>query len=72
MQFVLARKSAAMAIFLGKNILGQSDYPDIGASEETIENANAQIHALADLINHPVENVTIESLASGMEEGAEE
>lgn len=72
MQFKLAEKSAAMAIFLGKNILGQSDYPDNGGGDEVVENANAQVHALADLINSPVENLTIEEVEADGEEGAAE
>lgn len=72
MQFKLAEKSAAMAIFLGKNILGQSDYPDNGGSDEAVEKANAQVHALADLINNPVENLTIEEVEADEEEGAVE
>lgn len=70
LQFKLAEKSAAMAIFLGKNILGQSDYPDNGGSDEVVEKANAQVHALADLINNPVENLTIEEVEADEEEGA--
>lgn len=57
----LAEKSAAMAIFLGKNILGQRDYPE-NNTDDVVERANAQILALADLINNPVENLTIEEL----------
>lgn len=72
MQFKLAEKSAAMAIFLGKNILGQSNYPDNGGSDEAVEKANAQVHALADLINNPVENLTIEEVEADEEEGAVE
>lgn len=72
LQFRLAEKSAAMAIFLGKNILGQSDYPDNGGGDEVVENANAQVHALADLINSPVENLTIEEVEADGEEGAAE
>lgn len=33
MQFELAKKSAAMAIFLGKNYLGQKDQPESGDTE---------------------------------------
>ena len=50
-QFQLAQRSAAMAIFLGKNILGQSDNPDFGSANEAAEHANQQINALADMIN---------------------
>lgn len=61
MQFRLAEKSAAMAIFLGKNILGQSDYPENG-DDEVIKRANEQVQSLADLINNPVPNVEIEDV----------
>ena len=67
LQFRLAEKSAAMAIFLGKNILGQSDFPDNTDSSEMAEKANVQIHALADLINNPVDDVDIESLSADIE-----
>lgn len=62
----LAEKSAAMAIFLGKNILGQSDYPEDNRHEDAIKEANSQIQALADLINNPVEDVDIESLSDDL------
>lgn len=72
MQFKLAEKSAAMAIFLGKNILGQSDFPENGNNDEVVEKANGQIQALADLINKPVDDIEIDSLSddSPPEEGA--
>lgn len=62
LQFRLAEKSAAMAIFLGKNILGQSDFPENDNTDEVAAKANAQIQSLADLINNPVEDIDIESL----------
>lgn len=62
LQFRLAEKSAAMAIFLGKNILGQSDFPENDNSDEVAARANAQIQSLAELINNPVEDIDIESL----------
>lgn len=54
LQFRLAEKSAAMAIFLGKNILGQSDNPVLDAGEEMAQRANEQIISLASLINAPL------------------
>ena len=54
LQFRLAEKSAAMAIFLGKNILGQSDNPVPDAGEEMAQRANEQIISLASLINAPL------------------
>lgn len=33
-QLALSKKSAAMAIFLGKNYLGQSDNPDLGEAAD--------------------------------------
>lgn len=73
LQFRLAEKSAAMAIFLGKNILGQSDYPDL-SGDEVVEKSNAQFLTLAELINNPVENLTFEELEreNEPEEGASE
>ena len=61
MQFRLAEKSPAMAIFLGKNILGQSDYPD-DRGEDAIKAANEQTLALADLLNNPAPDVTFEEV----------
>lgn len=54
LQFRLAEKSAAMAIFLGKNILGQSNNPVLDADEEMAQRANEQIISLASLINAPL------------------
>ena len=68
MQFRLAEKSAAMAIFLGKNILGQSDYPD-NSDDETAKRANEQVQSLADLINNPVPNLEIEDGLAPDEDG---
>lgn len=68
MQFRLAEKSAAMAIFLGKNILGQSDYPD-NSDDETAKRANEQVQSLADLINNPVPNLEIEDVLVPDEDG---
>jgi len=71
LQFRLAEKSAAMAIFLGKNILGQSDFPENDNSDEVAAKANAQIQSLADLINNPVEDIDIETLHDEYEAGKE-
>ena len=68
MQFRLAEKSAAMAIFLGKNILGQSDYPD-NSDDETAKRANEQVQSLAELINNPVPNLEIEDVLVPDEDG---
>ena len=62
MQFRLAEKSAAMAIFLGKNILGQSDFPEQGTSNEVIERANQQVMELAALLNSATPSPSIEDL----------
>ena len=53
-QFKLAEKSAAMAIFLGKNYLGQTDK----IISETVEDNNGQ---LAELINGLRNNVYAET-----------
>lgn len=60
-QMKLAEKSAAMAIFLGKNMLGQSDDPQ-PLSDNAVNNANEQIASLADLINNPVKSRTFDDL----------
>ena len=62
MQFKLAEKSAAMAIFLGKNILGQSDYPEIGNEEEIERRANLQVTTIAEQLRSAVPSPTIEQL----------
>lgn len=71
LQFRLAEKSAAMAIFLGKNILGQSDYPE-NDDEEVAKRANEQIQSLANLINNPVPNIEIEDVLNEDEDTSEE
>lgn len=58
-QFKLAKKSASMAQFLGKNYLGQRDNPIV---EETLDKINANMQALANLINTPAPNRRIEEL----------
>lgn len=65
MQWGLAKKSAAMAIFLGKNYLGQSDEPSLAQSEEAQRNAGEQTLALADLINHPAPDRTMDAVKDG-------
>lgn len=54
-QFELAKKSAVMAIFLGKNYLNQRDnFPEeIDTSE-----INKSLNNIATLINHPAPNRT--------------
>lgn len=49
MQFKLAEKSATMAIFLGKNYLGQKDNVELTDNREI----NEQIQNIAKLINKP-------------------
>lgn len=70
-QFKLAERNAAMAIFLGKNMLGQSDDPQ-PLSDNAVNNANEQIASLADLINNPVKQRTFDDLEDEDENGADE
>jgi len=56
-QFALAETNVAMAIFLGKNYLGQSDRQDI-----KMESNNSNIQILATLLNNPVPNRSISDL----------
>jgi len=58
-QWKLAEKNAAMAIFLGKNYLGQKD--NVEVTDNTAINKNIQ--CIADLINKPKPNRTEEDLA---------
>jgi hypothetical protein len=60
-----------MAIFLGKNMLGQSDHPEPPVGENIIRESNEQMLALADLINRPLPVRTIEQLSAGEETKAE-
>lgn len=62
MQFKLAEKSAAMAIFLGKNILGQSDFPETDNSDEIVQRANEQVMVLADQLKNAVPSRSIDEL----------
>ena len=61
-QLLLSKTSSMMAIFLGKNMLGQSDHPETPIGENIIRESNEQMLALADLINRPLPVRTIESL----------
>ena len=54
-QFNLAKTSAAMAIFLGKNILGQSDMP------QTQSDANELIVALTEVVKKRNDNSITEA-----------
>ena len=47
---------------LGKNLLGQSDHPEPPVDESVIRESNAQMLALADLINRPEAGRTIEEM----------
>lgn len=66
-QLMLSKTSSMMAIFLGKNMLGQSDHPEAPIGENIIRESNEQMLALADLINRPLPVRTIESLTAGQE-----
>lgn len=62
-QFKLAEKSAAMAIFLGKNYLGQKDEIITGNSDEQTNN----MQMIASLINNPEPDIDIEDITTGTE-----
>ena len=66
-QFNLAEKSAAMAIFLGKQYLGQKDSP----VDETAANDEYDKHmaTLADRINKPDANRNIDDFEDGDQDG---
>ena len=51
-QWRLAEKNSNMAIWLGKQYLGQRDMPQ----ENTTETQNNDMQTLADLLQHPVPN----------------
>ena len=57
-QFKIAEKNASMAIFLGKNYLGQKDYVEVADNQEL----NSQIQNIANLINNPTRVRTEEDL----------
>lgn len=59
-QFKLAEKSASMAIFLGKQYLGQKD--KVEYTDDGIKEINENINNIAELINKPVKNRTEEDL----------
>lgn len=62
-QFQLAEKNAAMAIFLGKVVLGQrEDAPP--QDEGTVKRINQQSIAIAELINNPVPERTLAEVDS--------
>ena len=54
MQWKLAEKNAAMAIFLGKQYLGQKD--KIEYSDDGIKSINENINNIANLLNNPKPN----------------
>lgn len=60
-QFKLAEKNAGMAIFLGKQYLGQSDNP-VTDDPDVVRKINLQIESIADLLNDPMPNVDISDL----------
>lgn len=57
-QWKLAEKNAAMAIFLGKNYLGQRDNVEIVDKTDI----NKNIQSIAKLLNNPKENRTEENI----------
>lgn len=74
-QFRLAERSAAMAIFLGKNILGQTDNVASNDIVEQIEKANYKVKSLADLMNKAQPSPSISDLlmeASELEDVTDE
>lgn len=56
MQWKLAEKNAAMAIFLGKQYLGQKD--KIEYTDDGMKAINENINNIADLLNKPKKNRT--------------
>lgn len=68
MQFNLAKKSPAMAIFLGKNQLGRATSRQSRTTIRRLLLPNAQITALADLIRNPQPNRTMDDV-TGQEDG---
>lgn len=56
-QFQLAQKNASMAIFLGKNYLGQKDHPN---DEMDTASVGEGLRALADIIAKPANDRKIE------------
>lgn len=70
-QFRLAERNASMAIFLGKNVLGQSDYPEIGDDEEVVRRANLQITTIAEQLASAVPSPSIEELLAQADSAVE-
>ena len=70
-QLLLSKTSSMMAIFLGKNMLGQSDHPEPPVNENIIRESNEQMLALADLINRPLPVRTLEQISAGGEKEPE-
>ena len=66
-QFKLAERNASMAIFLGKNYLGQKDYPDTDDIESVIQRANQHIVSLAGMIAQAAPPQKIMDLLDGDE-----
>lgn len=59
-QFKQAEKSPAMAIWLGKQILGQKD--KVEYTDDNMKEINNSINNIADLINNPKKNRTEDDL----------
>ena len=57
-QFQLAEKNATMAIFLGKVLLGQRE-DAVAQDDNSVQKANEQAFAIADLINRPLPERTL-------------
>lgn len=57
-QFDLAKKNASMAIFLGKQYLGQRDTPNDGENSETLKKALEIIGGIPSAINREAEGVS--------------
>lgn len=49
-QWQLSKKNAAMAIFLGKNYLGQSDNVDDGSQKQALEKLDAILEGITDAV----------------------
>ena len=59
----------AMLLFLAKNELGYRDNPEPKeADDDTVQKANEQIVSLADMINKPVKERTMEEVEAGGDE----
>lgn len=51
-----------MAIFLGKNVLGQSDYPEIDDTDDISRRANLQVTTIVEQLANAVPSPSIEEL----------